>query len=648
MKRRVINKAKTIKCKICQNRISSYGMGSHLKYVHKISSDEYAKLHGEFRALTTKSSRNIRQIQCGICKKYFKSVGMHTHLRDAHNILPDEYVKKFPEYRPIKLRQLSYQNRLNSLVKRQKCEICNEEFPSGNLLGWHIKNVHHISKKDYILNHVFKGERPKCKCGCGRNVKILPYYPYKRDYISSHNPNPMLGLSHSELAKEKMSIKAMERITDNITNKTNTFIEIEFKKILNENNEPFVQSYQTKYGLIDFYLPQHNMLVEIDGSYWHPSKIEKLNFRRLPNVISDKQKSNLSNLIRIREEDLSNIKSIEDIKKWNYNYSFKINHDTPIIAKEFFEACLELKGRDYLKKHIWLLLKFLRILHPNFPYPPIDKNPQKIIENISSHNISTIFNNKTKHFSNNISSIGVQLLKHIFKSYWHSSYKGNKSPVDAWGDDNIMKQIISYRIGDDNSNEVFDFSLHQMLRGLSARRHTISFFKPLLAAAIYTHYLGENPSPIVFDPCCGFGGRLFGFKAKYPSGTYIGCEPNIETYKELLTLISLFKWKNVIIHNCKIEEFSDNITPDLIFTSIPYYDLETYSSPIIYQSFDHWKELFISKIISCSKLGPTYINLSDELAKTLKWNNIDSWISSNRSHFDTLPGKKLEPIVKLS
>ena len=72
-----------------------------------------------------------------------------------------------------------------------------------------------------------------------------------------------------------------------------------------------------------------------------------------------------------------------------------------------------------------------------------------------------------------------------------------------------MQEVIDYRIGLNNSDDIFDFSLHQLIRGLSARRITTSFFKPLLAASIYKHFIGnEVLNPVVFDPCCGFGGTF--------------------------------------------------------------------------------------------------------------------------------------------
>ena len=102
------------------------------------------------------------------------------------------------------------------------------------------------------------------------------------------------------------------------------------------------------------------------------------------------------------------------------------------------------------------------------------------------------------------------------------------------------------------------------------------------------------------------------------------------------------------IYNCKFEDFINynNYKFDLIFTSIPYYDIEIYSNNTEYKSFDEWQNTFIKSIERYSK-NNCYINVPAELCNRLGWKDIDSYISSNRSHFDKKVGKKLDPIIKL-
>ena len=661
----VVNKPMEKTCDICGKSCSLYSFSSHIKHIHKLTSDEYALKYGDFRQpKRSPTTRNIKQLICQLCNINIPSVGMFTHLRDTHKMTADAYSKQYGEYRPSKIRQLEYGERLKITSEENKeiCVICKMEFASPNLLGFHIRNEHAITKKDYILKHIFNGIKPLCKCGCQGKVRTMSYYPYKMDYISGHNSdgynNSMYGKHHTLESKKKMSIKAIERINRGIGKTTDTEPELKFKAILDKFGIEYVHPYSVDLGMRiaseDFYIKDIDLLVEIDGEYWHPSKIENMNLRLLPNVISDMQRIGIDNMIHIRSLELDKYEQLTS-KEEVYNYLLKngirnnsneLGYKQVIISKEYFEYCLKEKGNSYLKDNIWLLLKFIRAFQVELPRPELEENLEEVIDKINKTDIGRIYDEETKEFSNNISTVGHNYLKHYFGSYWKSKFSGNLSPVEAWLDDKVMKEVIEYRIGCNNSGEVYDFSLHQLVRGLSARRVTVSFFKPLLAFAIYLTYIGEKKSPVVLDPCCGFGGRLLGFKSAYPSGKYIGCEPNIETYNELLGLVNRAGWKDVEIYNCKFEDFEDKNEYDLIFTSIPYYDIEIYSNNIGYKSFEEWRGTFI-KAIERYNGKNCYINIPEELRKKLGWENIVSRISSNRSHFDKKNGQKKEAIVKI-
>lgn len=79
--------------------------------------------------------------------------------------------------------------------------------------------------------------------------------------------------------------------------------------------------------------------------------------------------------------------------------------------------------------------------------------------------------------------------------------------------------------------------------------------------------------------------------------------------------------------------------------SIPYFDLETYSSGMgEYSSFEDWKEKFIGKLL---QYGNMYINVNRGLAEKLQ--DIfeeHSRIYSNTSPFQTLRTGKYETIVR--
>jgi hypothetical protein len=452
--------------------------------------------------------------------------------------------------------------------------------------------------------------------------------------------DPEISKRHAEKTSKTM-IKVFSLMK---TNRSNTKPEREFKQILTENNVNYTHQKPTEHGCVDFYLHDTDQHVEIDGTYWHPKKCINLNFPLLKNKLHDKLKDkNIPNLIRIREEDICKIKCVNDITNNTYNYDYKLSYHDIIIQKEYFEYYSVKHGNDKLESKVNLLHKFIKEFQPSFPEISTAELLPDVINKISKYDTSVILENDT--FRNNCSTIGNSYLKSKFHSYWKTKFKKNKySPVEAWQDDDMMKRIIKYRIGCNNTGEIFDFSLHQLIRGMSAIRLTASFFKPMLAAAIYDHLLFNKNDPTVIDPCCGFGGRLLGFKSKFPNGKYIGCEPNIETYNELIQLISDAKLHNVEIHNCRWEDFNVPAKYDLIFTSIPYFDLEIYSNPTNYSNFESWENTFIKKF---KHLNNCYINMDIDVCNKLDLHHSVKYkLHNGKSHFSKFDSK-YEVIVKM-
>lgn len=626
----------TIKCEWCNNDISKYNMSNHLKTQHQDNGgvDKYIETFGEFRKnklWVKKNNRKISKIKCEICDNEYSIVGIYTHLRDTHKLTPDEYVKLgYSEYRPNQLKLI------NSTYKNQ-CKICKcDNFLSHQQLAHHIKKQHDLSMLDYVKKYIFNNTVQTCKCGCGIEISYLIRPPYRTTYINGHAPNGMTGRKHNAAALNKMSDKAMKRYMK--YNKKGTGPENKFEQLLIENNIPYTKQVKTKFGVIDF-LVDDKYYVEIDGEYWHPLSLNNLNIQLIQSAKNDKYKNdNIPNLIRIRENNIPDTLNINDLPKLNeyYKYPTKINYYDVIIDKLYFKKYIDAGKKSYLEKHSFLLLKFLRNFQITLPEYKSKETLNKVIDNIP-FKIQTL-NNGHKTFNNNCSNLGVSYLKQSFKSYWKSSYKGKMPPVDVWNDDYILHKIINYRIGVNSSNEIYDFNLHQIIRGISALRYTISFFKPVLAASIYKHFIDEDiENPTVIDPCSGFAGRLLGFKSVYPNGVYIGIEPNIETYNELVELAKNFT--NVKLYNCKFEDFNINdFKYDLIFTSIPYYDLETYSNPVEYSNFNEWVDNFLLPI---TKLPNSVINVPESL-KDYFTEHAEYYIKHNTNHFNKNQNSKVE------
>jgi len=131
--------------------------------------------------------------------------------------------------------------------------------------------------------------------------------------------------------------------------------------------------------------------------------------------------------------------------------------------------------------------------------------------------------------------------------------------------------------------------------------HNVSYYRPHLSKQIILHtgkFMGT-----LFDPCAGWGGRMLGTVAA--GWRYIGCEPNKTTYDNLVRMAEFLNISNSIeLHNVPFEEFDMNGLDkiDIVLTSPPYFNLETYSddnaqSYIRHNDFNDWMHNWLIPMI---------------------------------------------------
>lgn len=103
----------------------------------------------------------------------------------------------------------------------------------------------------------------------------------------------------------------------------NTKPEIEVKQILENHNIKYEPQYQLETKLYDFYIPQKNLLLEVDGIYWHAKNLphKDMSAMQIRHRKNDIFKNKLAkqykyNLIRVWEDEIDEktlIKRINDI-----------------------------------------------------------------------------------------------------------------------------------------------------------------------------------------------------------------------------------------------------------------------------------------------------------------------------------------------
>ncbi len=111
-------------------------------------------------------------------------------------------------------------------------------------------------------------------------------------------------LSSSEIKRMKyVGIHKMLKPRLNFTN-----LERKYYLMLKELNVFYVPQYQIGSRFYDAYLPDQNVLLEFDGSFWHKEKLEDCKYDfQIKNMRSDRIKNEMADkkgirIIRIRED----------------------------------------------------------------------------------------------------------------------------------------------------------------------------------------------------------------------------------------------------------------------------------------------------------------------------------------------------------
>jgi hypothetical protein len=224
--------------------------------------------------------------------------------------------------------------------------------------------------------------------------------------------------------------------------------------------------------------------------------------------------------------------------------------------------------------------------------------PEYSIEEIKKDWNNLLKKKINKNLSTNISAtntLGLKIIKHFMKNFYHVKNFKNKSIHDLWTIDNIKKALIF------NKKYHSTPYISEIIRSISFTNGLgcITIYRPLLAKNII-HYFNINS---VIDISIGWGGRMIGCKAANENLKYIGFEPNTETFNNLNKIIQILDLKNVLIYNEPAEKMllTINETFDMALTSPPYYNLEIYSQELTqshhYGSYENWKNKFLEPII---------------------------------------------------
>jgi hypothetical protein len=191
------------------------------------------------------------------------------------------------------------------------------------------------------------------------------------------------------------------------------------------------------------------------------------------------------------------------------------------------------------------------------------------------------------------SSVGTTACASFFPLRYHARHKGAKSAWEAWHDDESFRKAIRLQL--DSGHPTVP---HRVLRALVMYHRTPSIFRPVVAKYVCQTFARDG---VVWDPCMGYGGRLLGALSAGVS-LYIGTdiEPSTVTGNQLIVQ-QLEASDRCRLTQHRAENFDPGVELDLVFTSPPYFDLESYgSSEVHYGSPQGWVRDFLRPVMRCA------------------------------------------------
>jgi very-short-patch-repair endonuclease len=140
------------------------------------------------------------------------------------------------------------------------------------------------------------------------------FYSYMSSIKTKEN-NPFYGKRHSTETINKLRKLATERLlkfwNDGGLHGINTKPEVSVQNILKKNNIEFISPFVLKNKIYDLYIPKNNLIIEVDGCYWHSKNIDvnNMNEQQIRRWRNDRFKDNLAKrngykLMRIWEDEI--------------------------------------------------------------------------------------------------------------------------------------------------------------------------------------------------------------------------------------------------------------------------------------------------------------------------------------------------------
>lgn len=215
---------------------------------------------------------------------------------------------------------------------------------------------------------------------------------------------------------------------------------------------------------------------------------------------------------------------------------------------------------------------------------------------------------KTVCFSDGVLDLsyaqGLLLLDYLFPNLHkvNAGEKTNKSIYDRFYDDEILGICLKNAI---SNRKILNMRTTFFTYARFLWRTAINY-SPMRAKAIYEKFCPSGG--VIYDYSAGFGGRMLGALSSKNNYTYIGIDPNTETYENLLQLgeyiekVTGREGTYDIYNACSEDVILEPESIDFAFSCPPYFTLEQYcdeetQSINKFPKYEDWLEYYVRPTI---------------------------------------------------
>jgi endogenous inhibitor of DNA gyrase (YacG/DUF329 family) len=223
----------------------------------------------------------------------------------------------------------------------RKCEICGEEFECKKSSPQRFCSIQCQGKwqSEYLVgenangyNHDVSIEDRTLTCEwCGEKFQVVPSEIENTRFCSNQCRHEWYSkvLSQTDEWKEESRKRAVYILENGFVSSTMTEPQIIINELLNSLNIKYQNEKGFTYYTVDNYLLEHNLIIEVMGTYWH------CDYRFYPNINYEMQVKRIK-IDKAKHTYIKGNYNIEILYLWEYDIKNNINLCKELILNYIF------------------------------------------------------------------------------------------------------------------------------------------------------------------------------------------------------------------------------------------------------------------------------------------------------------------------